>query len=72
MPPWKAAPTSASSSRTLARYRTKRSRPWSPGPRRALPREPGDLPPPPKFPDDWQLGTPDLVVDIGTDFAVPA
>ncbi len=31
-----------------------------------------DLPPPPKFADDWQLGTPDLVVDIGADFAVPA
>ena len=31
-----------------------------------------DLPPAPKFPDDWQLGTPDLVVDIGADFTVPA
>ena len=34
--------------------------------------DPRDLPPPPKFPDDWQLGTPDLVVDIGTDFQIPA
>ena len=33
---------------------------------------PADLPPPPKFADDWQLGTPDLVVDIGADFPVPA
>ena len=31
-----------------------------------------DLPPPPKFRDDWQLGTPDMVIDIGADFAVPA
>jgi mono/diheme cytochrome c family protein/peroxiredoxin len=31
-----------------------------------------DLPPNPKFPDDWQFGTPDLVVDIGADFTVPA
>ena len=31
-----------------------------------------DLPPPPKFSDGWQLGTPDLVIDIGADFTVPA
>ena len=37
------------------------------------PREIGPTcPPPAKFADDWQLGTPDLVVDIGADFAVPA
>jgi Copper type II ascorbate-dependent monooxygenase, C-terminal domain len=30
------------------------------------------LPPSPSFPDDWQLGTPDLVIDIGADFPVPA
>jgi AhpC/TSA family/Copper type II ascorbate-dependent monooxygenase, C-terminal domain len=28
--------------------------------------------PSPTFPDDWQLGTPDLVVDIGSAFNVPA
>ena len=33
---------------------------------------PADLPPPPKFPNDWELGTPDLVIDTGADFAVPA
>lgn len=33
---------------------------------------PADLPPPPRFADDWQLGTPDLVVDIGADYPVPA
>ena len=31
-----------------------------------------DLPPAPTYRDDWQLGTPDLVVDIGADFSVPA
>jgi mono/diheme cytochrome c family protein len=31
-----------------------------------------DLPPPVHFPTDWQLGTPDLVIDIGADFEVPA
>ena len=25
--------------------------------------DPADTPPPPKFPDDWALGTPDLVVE---------
>ena len=35
--------------------------------------DPADLPPPRKFPDDWTLeGGPDLVLDIGTDFPVPA
>ena len=49
------------------------SRPWSPGRRPTRRREiPRDLPAPPKFSDDWQLGTPDLVIDIGADFTVPA
>src|SRR5262249_6965392 len=34
--------------------------------------DPRDLPPPPKFADDWQIGTPDLIVDVGADFTVPA
>jgi peroxiredoxin len=34
--------------------------------------DPRDLPPAPEFPDDWSLGKPDLVVDIGADFPVPA
>jgi uncharacterized protein (TIGR03437 family) len=29
-------------------------------------------PPPPPFADDWQLGKPDLVVEMGTGFTVPA
>ncbi len=31
-----------------------------------------DLPPTPQFPEGWTLGPPDLVVDIGTDFQIPA
>ena len=65
--------TSASSSRTPARSRNQEIATlvaWSEAD--APEGNPADLPTPPKFPDDWQLGTPDLVVDIGADFAVPA
>jgi hypothetical protein len=31
-----------------------------------------DLPPPPVFVEGWKLGQPDIVIDIGQDFAVPA
>jgi hypothetical protein len=31
-----------------------------------------DLPPAPKFPDGWQLGTPDLVLRVSEPFGVPA
>lgn len=31
-----------------------------------------DLPPAPKFEPGWAMGKPDLVIDMGTDFAVPA
>jgi hypothetical protein len=34
--------------------------------------DPADLPPAPKFSDEWVLGTPDLIVDTGVEFAVPA
>ena len=29
---------------------------------------PADLPAAPKFSDEWELGTPDLVLDIGADY----
>ena len=64
--------TSAPSSRTPARSPTRTSRPivaWAEAD--APEGNPADLPTPPKFPDDWQLGTPDLVLDIGADFEVP-
>jgi hypothetical protein len=31
-----------------------------------------DMPPPPTFPEGWQLGTPDLVLEMEKPFAVPA
>jgi hypothetical protein len=34
--------------------------------------DPKDLPAPPTFVEGWRLGKPDLVVDIGQDFLVPA
>lgn len=34
--------------------------------------DPKDLPAPPRFIDGWQLGKPDIVIDIGQDFTVPA
>jgi hypothetical protein len=33
---------------------------------------PKDLPPPPKFETGWNIGKPDAVFDIGTDFEVPS
>ena len=34
--------------------------------------DPKDLPTPPTFAEGWRLGKPDLVIDIGQDFRVPA
>ncbi len=34
--------------------------------------DPKDLPPTPRFPEGWQLGTPDLVLEMPEGFAVPA
>jgi hypothetical protein len=34
--------------------------------------DPGDMPPPLTFHDDWALGTPDLIVEPAEDFAIPA
>jgi mono/diheme cytochrome c family protein/thiol-disulfide isomerase/thioredoxin len=33
---------------------------------------PAEAPPAPKFSDEWELGTPDLVLDIGADYEVPS
>ncbi len=33
---------------------------------------PAEAPPAPKFSDEWELGTPDLVLDLGADYEVPA
>ena len=31
-----------------------------------------DMPPAPKYSDDWAFGTPDLIIDLGEDYPVPA
>jgi mono/diheme cytochrome c family protein len=73
MPPWKAAPhvgIKFKDARTLSDQDIATVTAWAeagaPEGKRT------DLPPNPKFPDDWQLGTPDLVVDIGADYEIPA
>ncbi|HEX3448380.1 MAG TPA: redoxin family protein [Isosphaeraceae bacterium] len=73
MPPWKAAPhfgVKFKDARSLSEDEIATLVAWSEAD--APEGNPADLPLTPKFPDDWQLGTPDLVVDIGADFAVPA
>jgi peroxiredoxin len=73
MPPWKAAPHFGlpfKDVRTLAPGDIATLVAWAEG---GTPEgNVADLPPPPKFSEDWQLGTPDLVLDIGADYAVPA
>src|SRR5262245_5530669 len=73
MPPWRAAPgygphfmnerrMSDADIQTLAR--------WAEA--GAPEGDPRDLPPMPKFPEGWQLGTPDVVVKMAQPFTVPA
>jgi mono/diheme cytochrome c family protein/thiol-disulfide isomerase/thioredoxin len=73
MPPWKASPhvgVKFKDTRVLSDKDIATIVAWS---KAGAPEgNPRDLPPPPKFADDWQLGTPDLIVDTGTDFQVPA
>ena len=74
MPPWKAAPNVG------LKFKHDRSLPaqdiatlasWAEA--GAPEGDPADLPPPRKFPNVWTLeGRPDLILDIGTDFQVPA
>ncbi len=73
MPPWKAAPhigVKFKDVRTLSDPEISTLQTWAEA--GAPEGNPADLPPPAKFPNDWQLGTPDLIVDTGADFAVPS
>jgi mono/diheme cytochrome c family protein len=73
MPPWKAAPhfgLKFKDARGLSDSEIATLVAWSLAD--APEGNPADLPSPPQFRDDWQLGTPDLVIDIGADFGVPA
>jgi AhpC/TSA family/Copper type II ascorbate-dependent monooxygenase, C-terminal domain len=73
MPPWKAAPhfgVAFKDARTLSEHDIAMLVAWAEG--GAPEGNRADLPPPAVFADDWQLGTPDLVIDIGTDYKVGA
>jgi hypothetical protein len=73
MPPWKAAPhvgLKFKDARTLSDHDIATLVAWSEA--GAPEGDRADLPPNPKFPDEWQLGTPDLVIDTGGEFTVPA
>ncbi len=72
MPPWRAEPASYAykDSRRLTDAEIATLQAWV---KQGMPQ--GDLskaPTPPKFPDGWQLGTPDLIVKMPKGFTVPA
>jgi hypothetical protein len=72
MPPWKAAPhvgVPFKDARTLSDRDVATLVAWAEA--GAPEGDRADLPPPAVFATDWQLGTPDRVIDIGTDYPVP-
>jgi Copper type II ascorbate-dependent monooxygenase, N-terminal domain/Copper type II ascorbate-dependent monooxygenase, C-terminal domain len=73
MPPWKAAPhfgLKFKDERTLPEKDISTIVAWAES--GAPEGDPRDLPPSPHFTEGWTLGTPDMVLDIGADFAIPA
>ncbi len=73
MPPWKANPhvgPKFRDVRTLSEQEIATVVAWAEND--APEGDAADLPAAPKFPSDWELGTPDLVLDTGADFEVPA
>src|SRR5262249_59692802 len=73
MPPWKASPhfgVKFQDERLLPEKDISTLITWAES--GAPEGNPADLPPPPQFSEEWLLGTPDLVVDMGTDYPVPA
>lgn len=72
MPPWKAAPDFGKfhDERRLSPEQLEILRRWADA--GAPEGSPRDLGAQPTFPDGWQLGTPDLVLEMPEEFAVPA
>ncbi|MBL9124247.1 MAG: redoxin domain-containing protein [Planctomycetaceae bacterium] len=72
MPPWKAEPgfNHFVAERRLTTRQLELFAAWAQG--GALEGDPFDLPPLPKFADGWQLGTPDLIVEMPEPFEIPA
>jgi mono/diheme cytochrome c family protein len=72
MPPWKAAAGYGEflGERRLSQTQIETIQRWV---ETGMPEgDPADLPAPIKFPEGWTLGTPDLVLDAGEAFSVPA
>lgn len=72
MPPWHADPRHGtwSNERRLSEKETETLRAWIDG---GLARgDDRDLPPAKKYPSGWQIGTPDLVIEMPRAFTVPA
>jgi hypothetical protein len=71
MPPWKAEPASYSykDSRRLTDRQLELIQDWV---KQGMPRGEGNSPPLPTFPEGWQLGTPDLIVEMPKAFTVYA
>ena len=71
MPPWKAEPASYSyrDSRRLTDEQLATIQAWV---KQGMPRGEGSAPALRKFPEGWQIGTPDLVVEMPKAFNVPA
>lgn len=72
MPPWKPDPVEGlafAGARRLGQADIETIRRWVDD--GALEGNPSDLPPPPRFPDGWQLGQPDLVVTMEEAYTLP-
>ena len=72
MPPWLADPhySAFQNDRTMPQRDAKTIVAWVNG--GAPEGDPKDMPPMPQYADGWNIGKPDAVFDIGTDFDVPA
>lgn len=73
MPPWKAAPGVGprfKHDRSLSASEIATLTAWAEA--GAPQGDPAALPPALKFPEDWTLGTPDLVLQLADDFPIPA
>ncbi len=72
MPPWfaDAEPGHFSNDPRLSKKEIETIQAWADG--GAKEGNPGDLPKPPTYVEGWQLGKPDVVIDIGEDYKVTA
>jgi hypothetical protein len=72
MPPWFADPRYGhfSNDPRLSESEVETIKAWADG--GAAEGDPRDLPVPPTFAEGWRFGKPDIVIDIGQDFLVPA